>query len=126
VTLFGEIDLNRLDATEVLITGIADVTNTQAGCFRFSAAGTGSRVPHPYESHFFTDSNHFFTSRRFGKPGFAQLSETAPLFLQRGAENGSEIGAWNGLINGIKLDSLRAKVDEFAPFGLIPIFINET
>jgi hypothetical protein len=126
VTVFGGADLNRLDATEVLITGLADVTNTQAGCFRFSAAAEGSRVPHPYESHFFTDNNHFFTSRRFGQPGYSQLSETAPLFLLRGAENGSEIGAWSGLINPIKADSLRAKVDEFAPFGRIPIYINET
>jgi hypothetical protein len=126
VTIFGAVDVNRLYATEALITGIVDVTNTQDGCFRFSAALEGSRVPHPYESNFITDSNHFFASRRFGDPAYAQLSETSPVYLQRGAENGSEIGAYSGLMNQIKLDSLRAKAEEFAPFGLIPIFIFET
>jgi hypothetical protein len=125
-TIFGAVDVNLMDASEALITGPTDVTNTQAGCFRFSAAPTGSRVPRPFESLFFTDSNHFFTSRRFGDPGFAQLSESAPAALRRGAENGSEMGAYSALLNAIKLDSLKAKIDEFAPFGLIPIYVFAT
>ena len=48
------------------------------------------------------------------------------MFLQRGAENGSEIGAFSSLLNPIKFDSLRAKVDEFAPFGLLPVYVFET
>jgi hypothetical protein len=125
-TVFGGIDVDRLNASEVLITGLADVTDTQAGCFRFSAALKGSRVPHPYESYFIEDTNHFFTSRRFGQPGYAQLSLTAPPGLLRGAENGSEIGAFSSLLSPIRLDGLRAKVDEYMPFGLIPVFIFET
>ena len=125
-TVFGGVRVNRLNASEALITGSADVNDTQSGCFRFSAAQTGSRVPHPYESHFIEDSNHFFTSRRFGDPGYAQLSLTAPPGLLRGAENGSEIGAFSSLLNPIRFDGLRAKVDEFLPFGLIPAFIFET
>ena len=85
-----------------------------------------SRLPKRYESHDFNDSGHFFTSRRFGHPGYAQLSETAPAELFRGAENGSEIGAFSYLMNPIKLDGLQAKVHEYMPFGLIPIFITET
>lgn len=126
VTVLGKVDVNRLWASEALITGEVDVTNTQDGCFRFSAAPDGSRLPHPYESHAITDSGHFFTSRHFGHPGYAQLSETAPAELLRGAENGSEIGAFSSLLNPIKLDSLQAKVEEYTPFGLIPVFIYET
>jgi hypothetical protein len=126
VTIFGAVDVNRLFASEALITGVVDVTDTQAGCFRFSAALIGSRVPHPYESHFISDTAHFFTSRRFGDPGYAQLSETAPVGLLRGAEHGSEIGVFSHLFNPIKLDSLRVKVVEYMPFGLIPLFIYET
>jgi hypothetical protein len=128
VTVFGGIDVNWLWSSEALITGAVDVTNTQDdGCFRFSAAPISqSRLPRRYESHDLIDAAHIFTSRQFGQPGYAQLSQTAPLELVRGAENGSEIGAFSGLANPIKLDSLRAKVDEYMPFGLIPIFIQET
>jgi hypothetical protein len=125
-TVFGELNVNRLSASETLITGLTNVTDTQNGCFRFSAALKSSRVPHPYESYFIEDTNHFFTSRRFGQPGYAQLSRTAPQGLLSGAENGSEIGAFSSLLNPIRFDGLRAKVEEFMPFGLITVFIFET
>ncbi len=136
VTVFGEVAVEWLDASETLITGLTTVTNTQEGCFRFSAVlerrdplnplSQHSRVPHPFESHFVKEFNAAFTSKLFGQPGYAQLAESAPEFLLRGAENGSEIGAFSGMINPIKLDSLRAKVDEFAPFGLLPVYVLET
>lgn len=119
-------DVNRLWASETMVTGRVEVTDTQTGCFRFSAAPAGSRLPRPYEAHVLTDAAHIFTSRRFGQPGYGQLSQTAPEALTRGAENGSEIGAFSHLLNPIKLDSLRAKIDEYMPFGLILIFIFET
>lgn len=136
VTVFGEIEVEWLDASETLITGFTNVTNTQGGCFRFSAvlerqdplnpASPHSRVPHSYESYFVMEFNAVFISTIFGQPGYAQLTERAPEFLRRGAENKSEIGAFSGLLNPIKLDSLQAKVEEFAPFGLFPFYIFET
>jgi hypothetical protein len=125
-TVFGALNFDRLYASEALITGLAIVTATQDGCFRFGAALSGSRIPHPYESHFIPDSNYFFTSREFGQPAYAQLSEAAPVFLLRGAENGSEIGAFSSLLNPIRYDSLFAKLEEYLPFGLIPVFLFET
>ncbi|MGA9772091.1 MAG: hypothetical protein WBV94_23870 [Blastocatellia bacterium] len=126
VTVFGAVVVDHLNASEALITGLATVTDTQNGCFRFSAAEEGSRVPHPYQSPFIKDSGHFFTSRAFGQPGYAQLSLTAPEGLLTGAENGSETGAFSSLITPIRLEGLSAKVGEFMPFGLIPVFIFET
>jgi hypothetical protein len=124
--VFGKVDVNRLWASEALITDTVDVTDTQEGCFRFSAAPAGSRLPRPYESHVLDDVEGVFASGRFGQPGYAQLSSTAPVELQRGAENGSEIGAFNRLLTPIRFDDLRVKIDEYMPFGLIPIFIFET
>ena len=130
VTVFGDVTVNRLFASEALIQGLVKVTDNQHGCFRFSATNDDSqkRLPPQFESYFFepTIPNHFFVSRRFGAPGYAQLSETAPEFIIRGAENRSEIGAFSGLLNPIKLDDLKAKVNEFMPFGLIAQYINET
>ncbi|MBD0255684.1 MAG: hypothetical protein ICV83_08185 [Cytophagales bacterium] len=126
-TVFGPVKIHRLEASEVIITGTATVTDTQAGCFRFSAAPGASRLPRPYESFLFAGlAEDWFTSRRFGHPGYAQLSETAPPALARGAENGSEMGAFSRLLNPIKMDGLHTKIEEYMPFGLIPIFINKT
>ena len=135
-TVFGEVEVEALDASEALITGLTTVTNTQKGCFRFSAvlerldplnpASLRSRVPHPYESYFVREFNAVFTSTVFGNPGYAQLAESAPGFLKRGAANTSEIGAFSSLLNPIFFDSLRAKIEEFAPFGLLPVYIFET
>jgi hypothetical protein len=126
-TVFGEMTVHELYASELLLTGLGTVKNTQEGCFRFSAAPKASKLPRPYESFLFIhDSNHWFTSRRFGDPGYAQLSDTVPAAIARGAENGSEMGAFSGLLNPIKFDGLRTKIDEYMPFGLIPIFINRT
>jgi hypothetical protein len=126
VTVLGKLQVRRLWATEVLLTEQSTVTDTQTGCFRFSAAPTNSQLPRPHESHWIDDVKALFVSRRFGDGGYAQLSEAAPSVIQRGAENGSEMGAFSGLLNPIKRDSLRAKIDEFLPFGLLPSFTYET
>ncbi len=126
-TVFGAISVHELYASEVILTGAGTAKNTQEGCFRFSAAPSISKLPRPYESFLFDhDTNHWFTSRRFGDPGYAQLSDTVPAAIARGAENGSEMGAFSALLNPIRFDGLRAKIDEYMPFGLIPIFINRT
>jgi hypothetical protein len=131
-TVLGDVVVHTLSASEVIVTGLATVRNTQTGCFRFSAALhrrglTDSRLPRPYESWLFPDdTGHWFASRRFGQPAYAQLSESAPEALRRGAENGSELGAFSALLNPIKHDSLTAKVAEYMPFGLIPSFVFQT
>ena len=122
--------MNRLDASEALIPGLVRVLDNQHGCFRFSATDRhpDRRLPRQFESHLFAPAipRHFFASRRFGDPAFAQLSKTAPASVATGAENGSEMGAFSGLLNPIKRRDLERKVIEFMPFGLIPQFIFET
>lgn len=118
--------VEELDATDSLIAGVARVANTQKGCFRFSARGVGSSVPHPYRSHELDDFARLFASRRFGDWRYAQLSPAARRDLTRGAENGSEIGAFSGAQVPIRQDSLAAKIDEYMPFGRVPNFIIET
>lgn len=129
VTVYGDVDVERLWATEALIQGTVVVTDTQHGCFRFSTANpTGSVLPRRFEAPLLAGGveNHFFVSRRFGDPGYAQLSESAPVEVTRGAENGSELGAFSSLLNPIKLADLEAKVLELMPAGLIPQFIFQT
>jgi hypothetical protein len=126
VTLDGDIGVRRLDASDVLITGTASVEDTQDGCFRFSGAGPGSIVPHPYRAVTVADPTPLFVSRRFGDGAYYQLSAAAPAAIARGAESGAEMGAYAAQMNPIKLDSLAAKAGEYMPFGLIPLFVMET
>jgi hypothetical protein len=125
VTVLGGLDVERLDASEALVTGFIDVTDTQAGCFRFSAAPAGSRLPHPYRRVVWS-GGPVFVSALFGAPGYCWLSEAAPDAIRRGAENGGEIGAWCAELAPIKQDSLLRKAEEYMPFGLCPTFIRET
>ncbi|MDT8999151.1 hypothetical protein RQP53_07710 [Paucibacter sp. APW11] len=115
----------RLWASDTLIAGIADISNVQQGCFRFSARAPGSRLPHPYESQLIDDVLRLFATRRFGDPAYASLSPRAPASLFTGSEQGSEIGAFCASLFPIKLDSLRAKVEEYMPFARLPAYLLE-
>jgi len=86
----------------------------------------GFRLPRPYESHFYPDSVRFLACRDYGQPGYARISQLAPEDIRRGAESGSEIGTFCSLVEPLKLDDLRAKLDECMPFGLVPVIITET
>lgn len=119
------LDVEKLDATDTLVAARADVTDLQSGCFRFSARGPGSRVPHPYAAHVVDDLERLFAARRFGDPAYATLAPGAPPPLREGSEEGSEIGAFCGERGPIKFDSLRTKVEEYMPFGRLPAYIRE-
>ena len=127
-TIIGSVDLNGLYATDTLIAGGADVTDTQAGCFRFSAAPAGSRLPAAATSRtVLADMAALFTSRRFGDPGYAAALARRPppgcCAAPRAAPRSARSAACS---TPIKLDGLRAKVDEYMPFGLVPFFVSET
>jgi hypothetical protein len=126
VTVMGDMAVHRLYATETLIAGIATVRDNQAGCFRFGAYSLGSRLPKPYQSHALAGGETLFTSRRFGEPGYGQVSLAAPAFVKTGAEDGSEIGAFSAEKGPIRLEGLRQKAAEYMPFGLLPFFVSET
>lgn len=119
------VNVERIDASQTLVAGIVQVADAQSGCFRFSARAEGSPVPHPYRSQIITDLPGLFATRCFGDPHYLQLSPTAPTEISRGAQDGCEMGAFNSSIVPVKLDGLRAKIDEFLPFGRLPNLIIE-
>lgn len=126
VTVIGDIQAQCLWASDSLIYGTGDILNTQCGCFRFSAAMQPSRLPRQYRPAWIENRPALFTTTRFGDPAYMQLHECAPESITRGAENGAEMGAYNQLINPIKMDGLKTKVEEYMPFGLLPVYIFET
>jgi hypothetical protein len=128
VTVLGNIEIHRLYASETLVLGTAIVTDVQNGCFRFSAANCLSELPRNYEAFVYPANephSHWFISQKFGHPGYAHLSEAAPAEITRGGENSCEMGAFNSMIVAVKDDSLAKKIEEYMPFGLIPILLKE-
>lgn len=126
VTLLGELNAHTLYASNSLFEGRVTVVHQQAGCFRFSAAPEESVLPKQYEPVKQDRLTQYIVSKWPGDPDYARLVDSAPSILLRGGENGAEIGAFNSSLNSIKLESLKTKVNEFLPFGLIPIFIYQT
>jgi hypothetical protein len=67
-----------------------------------------------------------FNSRRFGRPDYAQLAAACPPEILSASEQRSEIGAFTGNLNPIRLENVRIKLLEFLPAGLAAVIIAET
>jgi len=59
-----------------------------------------------------------FTSTRYGDPGYGQLSQRCAVEIRTGADNESEIGAFNELYEPQRETDLRVRLDEYLRFGL--------
>jgi len=109
------------------------VEKRQAGCVRFCYVAPGSRTPRRYHSQPDLALKNLdaagqaavlarlvpaFTSLVFGQPGYAQLSPACAIEILTGAEDGSEMGAFDFLKQPQRQDNLSAGLKEFLRFGL--------
>lgn len=131
-TIFGSSQLNELTlATETIFNGLVTVKRRQEGCVRFSYVPDGSTTPRRYrcQPDLEIDAGTprdiavlkvkpFFTSMRYGDAAYAQLHLNAPLQISRGAEDGSEMGAYCHLKQPQREANLRIRLREYLPFGL--------
>lgn len=129
-TIFGDVFGARFLVEDSIIQGVLSAQDPQGSCVRYSAAEETPEagIPNAYRCVGFANDmpNHLFASRRFGDPGYAQLSETAPTSIRRGAESTSEMGVFHDTIDAIKRDDLTRKLAEFTPVNVIPQLIFET
>ena len=137
VTVLGLIHCEVLSASESILDDVALAEDLQSGCIRFSRYETGSVLPRRYQC---VPSEQdaaacpsvgrclapMFNSRRFGRPDYVQLAVGTPAQILSGSEQRSEIGAFAGSLNTVRLRNLRAKLNEFMPVGLEPVIIAET
>jgi hypothetical protein len=59
-----------------------------------------------------------FESTVYGQPAYAQLRLTTPRQIREGAEDGSEMGAFNHLKQPQRETNLKIRMDEYLPVGL--------
>ena len=58
-----------------------------------------------------------FTSERYGTPAYGQLAVHCPSEISRGAQDGSEMGAYHDLFLPQRTDNLDQRLDEYTPAG---------
>jgi hypothetical protein len=67
-----------------------------------------------------------FTDVHYGLPAYGQLLVSCPQQIQTGAANGAELGAFCFLQQPQSVTSLRVRLEEYLPFGLVPGLIYVT
>jgi hypothetical protein len=137
VTVLGGIRCDRLSASECILDDLAFVDDRQSGCIRFTRFEPGSLLPRRFEcvpgeerlaacAQPYRCVAPIFNSRRFGRPDYAQLAAACPSEILSASEQHSEIGAFAGALNPIRLANLQTKLAEFLPVGLAAVIIAET
>ncbi len=128
VTIFGKVHVQQLQsASGVIFTASAIVQDTENGLVSFSCLPADSRTPRCDQCVTTETSaamaeakaiHPIFTSTRHGDPGYAQLSAYGAPEILRGADDGSEMGAFHDLFQAQRQDNLNDIQGEYLPFGL--------
>jgi hypothetical protein len=125
-TVFGAVGVRELTlASEVIFTGTVTAERRQTGCVRFSYLPAGSSTPRRFRCPL-PELAPRFTSVRYADPTFAQLAGDCPPEIRTGAEDGSEIGAFQSLQQAQRETNLQGVLDEYLPVDLEAgiLFVN--
>jgi hypothetical protein len=155
-TLLGRTRVRSLDARDSIFDGEVVCSRIQTGGVRSSFVPPGSRTPRrlrcepdraveaairerlrrqpkPLDPELAAIRAEIeswlspsFTSRRYGRPAYAQLRLGSPMEISTGAEDGSEMGAFSHLKQPQRESNLHIRLDEYLPFGLEPGLIYVT
>ncbi len=144
-TVHGEVRARQFNLiSESIILGRALAERRQVGCSRFSFLGEGSRAPRRHRCQpdlalaAYADARDkevddltaaeqrmvtltvtpTFTTMRFGRPAYMQLSASCPAAITTGAEDGGEMGAFHLVQQAQRLANLRNALEEYLRVGL--------
>jgi hypothetical protein len=118
----NSIFLARLSANDTWVAPILS-EKRQDGCVRFSYLPLTSRVPRRYHCQPASSDDEsrvrpYFTSLRFGDPGYCQLYSSTASEIRQGAEDEAEMGVFHDLQQPQRETNLRMRLDEYLRFGL--------
>jgi hypothetical protein len=122
-TLFGTVAVRSVEASNCIFTGVLEAARRQTGCVRFSFLPLESKAPRRYHCRPEDAAEAVrvgpqFTSRGYGDPGYAQLSQRCAVEIRQGADDEAEIGAFHDLFQPQRETNLRVRLDEYLRFGL--------
>lgn len=124
-TVIGEVHTHAVAIAEnSLFTGVLRVARRGVGCLRFCYVPPCSRTPRRHRCQpdlvggdEAARVRPLFTSERYGTAAYGQLAAGCAEEITRGADDGSELGAFHDLHQPQRLDSLRARLAEYTPAG---------
>jgi hypothetical protein len=131
-TVFGRVTTVLMNASNSIFTDVVTSRRRQRGCVRFCHFPLGSSVPRQYRCQPSVNEEASpeekalsalkvkprFTSKKYGKPGYAQLHKDISEEIFRGADDGNEMGVFNSLQHAVRLSNLKLNLDEYTRFGL--------
>jgi hypothetical protein len=143
-TVFGTVTVEQLSADDTLFTDLVSVARQQTGCLRFCYVAPDSVTPRRFRCQpdlllrqeadrrgvgigdLSTDDisavearvRPRFSAARYGHYAYGQLSRLAAAEIRQGAENESEMGAFNYLLSPHREANLHSILREYLPFGL--------
>jgi len=133
-TFFGTVDVQVLEASDSIFTDRLSATRHQEGCVRFCWLPELSSTPRRYrcqpelallatsdpaeQKRIRARLRPMFTSDVYGQPAYAQLAVNGPMEIRTGADDGSEMGAFDFLKQPQRETNLEASLDEYLRFGL--------
>jgi hypothetical protein len=128
-TVVGEVHTYSIPVGDnSILAGQVRVARRGTGCLRYCYVAPGSRTPRRFACQPDTGlaarpgstADQFrpqFTAVRYGAPGYAQLADSCPAEITRGADDGAEMGAFHNLFQPQRVDNLRARLAELSPAG---------
>lgn len=146
-TIFGSIHVLNIEAGNTIFAGRVDAKRQQMGCIRFSYVPVESKTPRRFRCQPDLEINtqisnakeqgalspqkenaireHVlewlipaFISTHYGHYAYAQLSQSCPLLIREGAEDGSEMGVFSFLAQPQREANIRVALDEYLRIGL--------
>ncbi|NOK19870.1 hypothetical protein [Corallococcus carmarthensis] len=109
------VDVRVIEASESLFTDVARARDRFHGCVRYSRVEPESLLP---RRHRVTEDIPLFVTRDRTDAAHLRLSEECPRTIARGAEDGSEMGAFHGARFAQRGDALLTRLIEYTPAGL--------
>jgi hypothetical protein len=105
-----------LEATEVIFQSRVQVLDRFHGCIRYSRVAPGSVLP---RRHRVVETEARLLSRDRHDPAHARLPADAPRELLRGAEDGSELGAFHDVRLAQRYEAVIRRLGDFTPAGVL-------
>jgi hypothetical protein len=112
----GNVQVRILEASEVIFDGRIDVEDRFHGCIRFSRVATTEGLPRAHRLVAGTAIPVVSRNRR--DPAWWRLRADGDPAITRGAENGTELGAFNLTQSAARMAGFEHRLAEFTPAGL--------